>query len=180
MRKVKKIVFCSLIAGLCIMVMCGIVILPNLDYTLPALAGLLLMSIAFEIGTKWAFLTYVVVTILSFIIIPSKDSVILFAFSFGYFPIIKIQIEKWKLPKFAKILIKYAAFIIPLVAIYLVTKYLIGLDQLFQEFDFLGKWLGLFLFALGTIFFIIYDIMITKLIPIYKYVIRPRFIKILK
>ena len=47
-----------------------------------------------EIGRKWAFTAYIVISILSIFILPDKETAMMFVGFFGYFPVLKSMIEQ--------------------------------------------------------------------------------------
>jgi hypothetical protein len=83
-------------AALCLVVMMTTALMPFATYALPALAGILLIPIAFELGCNTAWITYIAVAILSILIVPDKEAALMFISFFGYYPILKIYIDKLK------------------------------------------------------------------------------------
>jgi hypothetical protein len=57
-------------------------------------AGMLILAVKFETNTKWAFITYCSVSILSMLITFNIESVMMFVLFFGYYPLLKSYIDK--------------------------------------------------------------------------------------
>ncbi len=161
MKKSKKIAFCAILAALsAIFIILGKFI-PIGTYAFPAIAGMFCAIIVIEIGVKWALAAYFVATALSFIF-GLNEAVLLFAFFFGYYPIIKSVIEKIKSRIFEYIL-KLLIFNLSMICAYAVLISVFGLGELgFESMTFV--WITL---AIGNVVFILYDIGLTRLITLY-------------
>ena len=84
----------GIISAFCLFSMFLTGVMPMFVYTLPALAGALLIIIVIELGVKWAFVTYSTVGILSLFITPDKEAAVMFIMFLGYYPIVKSFFEK--------------------------------------------------------------------------------------
>lgn len=78
------IAFGGVICGLAIAVLFLSGLFPMLDYTLPAISGILLISMVIEYGYKSALLCYAAVAVLSLLLVPNKEVALLFAGFFGF------------------------------------------------------------------------------------------------
>ena len=64
----------GIVSALCLLTMFLAGIMPALYLVLPMIAGILMMIIAVEVNTKWAFLTYIAVSLLSMFITFDKEA----------------------------------------------------------------------------------------------------------
>ena len=169
MKKSGKIALCGMIGALSSIVM-FFSIFPYLTYTMPALAGCFLVFIVIEMGTKWAFSVYAIVSAIS-LIMPEKEAAIFFILLFGYYPILKPLIEKLN-AKFVKWLIKLIIFNVSAVISFYIVTFIFGIE--FSEMGEFGRYTPLILLVAGNFAFILYDIVIDRLIKLYIINIRRR------
>ena len=155
-------------AALCLVVMLTTALMPFATYALPALAGILLIPIALELGCRTAWVTYIAVAILSILIVPDREAALMFISFFGYYPVLKIYIDKFK-SKLLRIIIKLLTFNAAMTLSYAAIIYVFGLYYLIEEFA--GGW-GLALLIVGNIFFPIYEIAVANMYRFYIYRIR--------
>ena len=80
-------------SALCLLLMM-LTIIPIATYTMPALAGMVLIVV--ENGYSTAWMVYAAVGFLSLFICPDKEAAMLFVGFFGYYPILKGKLEKIK------------------------------------------------------------------------------------
>ncbi len=171
-----KITLGGIVAAMSLIFMFFTGVMPILAYTLPALAGAFLIVIVIELGKKWALLTYVAVSILSFFMTPDKEAAVLFALFLGYYPIIKSFLEKIKF-RFLEYLSKIAIFNVSIIVSYQIIIRLFGMKELLSEFKEFGKYsIPVFIIA-ANIAFILYDIALTGVISTYINTFRPKIMK---
>ena len=92
-----KLAFSSMLAALSTALMFMTNLFPAASYTLPAIAGALMMLTVIELGKRWAWPSFVVSAVLSFLVVADKEAVAIFVLFFGYYPILKANFEQ--LPK---------------------------------------------------------------------------------
>ena len=170
MKKSKKIAFCSIMAALSvILVMCGN-IFQAASQAMPAIAGVIGVIIVIEIGVKWAFAAYFVSAALTFILGINEAGMF-----FGYYPIIKPLIEKIRV-RAIEYIVKFALFNAAMIVSYAILIAVFSLAAL--GFDkMLFAWITL---AIGNIFFILYDICISRIAALYCLKYRKYIKKLLK
>ena len=78
MKKSEQVALCGVVAALCTLLMFMTGMFPFSTYALPALAGLLMVTVAVETGPTWAYTLYAAVSILSFILTPDKEAMLMF------------------------------------------------------------------------------------------------------
>ena len=156
-----------------ILVMCGN-LFQAASQAMPAIAGVIGVIIVIEIGVKWAFAAYFVSAALTFIL-GINEAGILFALLFGYYPIIKPLIEKIRV-RAIEYIVKSALFNAAMIASYAILIAVFSLAAL--GFDkTLFAWITL---AIGNIFFILYDICISRIAALYCVKYRKYIKKLLK
>lgn len=170
--KSRKIAFGAIVcaASLVLMLLCGVI--PVGVYALPCLAGMLLMYIVTEFGTRWAIGVYISTALLSLLLVSDKEAVLNYILILGIYPILKSFFEK---PRFRKIsvLLKLLYFNAAAVAVYFLSIYVLSVPA--QSFLVFGSKLPLVLLAFGNVVFIVYDICLTRIISRYINGARHRF-----
>ncbi|MCQ2459531.1 MAG: hypothetical protein MJ081_04055 [Ruminococcus sp.] len=164
----------GIVSALCLVTMFLAGIMPALYLLLPMIAGVLLMIIAVEVNTGWAFLTYISVSLLSLFITFDKEAALVFIMLFGHYPIVRMYIQKIK-PKLLSRIVKFIFFNICTIAYYYVTVYIFGLEQMLEEFEEFGKYGGYAMLGLANILFVMYDVNLDILYVLYKKRIKPKF-----
>lgn len=174
MRNTKKITFCGLIAALSVVFMM-LSYIPYLTYSAPAIAGVFMMIIAIELSRKWAYSSYIVSSVLIFLL-AENEAKILYILFFGIYPIVKGSIERinHRVPEY---ILKILLFNVAMVLDILATIYVLGIP--FNTGGIAGVYFYLAFFILANVFFIVYDIALTRLIMLYMYRLHSRIKKLL-
>ncbi|MEG0895649.1 MAG: hypothetical protein RSE93_08020 [Oscillospiraceae bacterium] len=170
MKKTKQIAFGGIICGLSLVIMLLTGIFPFAEYSCPALAGIVLISLVIEYGKKTAFIAYCAIAILSAIIVPNKEAAILFVFFLGYYPIIKSVFEKCK-SRILEWILKLLTFNTSVILSYIIMLNVLSMTNLTD--DFKGIAIPILL-ILGNIVFIVYDFALNGLANMYYYKIKPK------
>ncbi len=143
-------------------------IFPFATYALPPLAGAFLIPLVIECGKKWALCAYAAVSLVALLIVPDIESKTLFIAFFGYYPIVKAILESIN-NRVAEWLLKLVIFNAAVVGAYTVLS-LVGFSTdvfRIEGIDLpLYGFLLLFLLA-GNVIFVIYDIGLTRFLPLY-------------
>jgi len=171
-----KVSLGGIVAALCLVMMFLTAVFPLLYMTLPLFAGMLISVVAIEVSTSWAFVTYIVVSILSFFITPDKEAAIFFAFLFGYYPVLKDFVDKMNCRPL-RILIKFAVYDAAMVLIFYFTIYIFGTLDIFEEFGFLNKFMIPVLFIVLNLILALYDYSLTIIKAAYVKWFRPTFLR---
>ena len=167
-KKTKAISFSGIVTALIIVLLFLAGIIDVLDYTASALAGILVTFILIEFGTSFALSVYFSSAILSLLIIPNKLSALLFVAFCGWYSFVKRYFEK--LPKIIEIVVKFLTFNSILTIIILITKFIL-------LFDNISIFTYVVVFVSANVAFILYDILITRLIWLYINAYRKKVIK---
>ncbi|MGN0615623.1 hypothetical protein [Ruminococcus flavefaciens] len=166
----------GIVSALCLVTMFLAGVLPALYLLLPGIAGILLMIIAVEVNTAWAFLTYIAVSLLSLFITFDKEAALIFIMLFGHYPILRFYIQKIPL-RLIRLVIKLFIYNVCIIGYFYVTVYILGLDDLLEEFDDFGKYGAYILLGITNLIFLVYDIDLDFMHNLYKKRIMPKFRK---
>lgn len=169
----NKVALGGIISGLSLLFMFLTGIFPFAEYALPALSGIVLITLVIEINKKTAYIAFIAVGILSLIITPVKESAILFVFFFGYYPILKSSLEKVKNRVFEWCL-KIGIFNVTVVCAYILMINILGMNEITSDFNGWFEYGAIALLLLGNVAFIIYDYALTQVIGMYYQKIRPK------
>ncbi len=176
MKNTVKITCCGVISALATVLMMATNI-PIALYTVPCIAGILFMIPAIEFDSKWGFLCYGITAVLSLILPTEREALIVFIGVLGYYPILKMLIERiGKRP--LEMLIKLAVFNIGVVASYFVIIKILGYNVFANEYAG-WKVTAIALLVVGNAVFLILDYAITNLIRFYFFKLRKPIRKIL-
>lgn len=164
---------CGALAILCMLVTA---VVPVLDFAMPAVAGGLMAIIVIEISKKWAFLTYIAVSITAMLIVPSKEVGLLFVIFLGYYPILKSVFEGIK--KYClQWAFKVVFFNISMVAFYFISAKLVTNGELMSDAEEISKYGMGVLLLLANVVFVVYDIALTRVISMYINWFRKKYLR---
>lgn len=162
--------------ALAVLAMLVTAIVPVLDFAMPAIAGSLMAIIVIEINKRWATVTYVAVSLVALLIVPSREVSLLFAMFFGFYPILKAVFEGLKSQTLAWGL-KIGTFNVAVVVYYYATVYLISSAELMSEAGEIGKYGLLALLVFANVVFVIYDVALTRVISMYINWFRKKYLR---
>lgn len=151
-KKSSQIAFCGLMTALSVVMLFFGSVVWIFAYVAPIVTGLIILIVKRAYGDKSGLLCYISISLLSLFLLPDKESALMFALFFGYYPLIKTRIEKIR-NKFYVIVLKYLSFNLSFTVIELLCFYVFNIP--FD--DFLGKWGILVLYVLFNVVFTLYD-----------------------
>lgn len=167
MKKVSyKVSLGGIISALSLFFMFLTGFMPLLVYIVPSLTGAMLIIVCVEINAKWAFFTYVSVAALCLFITPDKEAGLLYIMFLGYYPLIKMFIDKIGNSIF-KWIIKLIVYNVMIIAYYQIIIRLVVSTDMAEEIGEWGKYGGFIFLGLTNIVFIIYDIAVSRLKDFY-------------
>jgi len=175
MKRTTKITFCGMMSALATALML-FSHFPYLTYAIPAVAGLFIMLLVIETDCRWAFLGYLVSSVLVFLF-AELESKLMYVGLFGYYPIIKALIERIRKPVF-EWTIKLLCFFAAVSVVYFVLAKPLGVD--IEDFGILGNYGAVILLIFGAFVFVLYDIAVSRMAMMYIRVLQSRLRKILK
>jgi len=175
-REVRRVAFGGIVSALSLVCMFLSGIFPFAEYTCPALAGMLLTVLVMEFGQGTAWTAYGAVALLSLLLVPNRESSLLFCFFFGHYPILKALLERIPL-RAAEWAVKIAVFNVCVLAAYGLMVYGLGMSAVLKDAAIGGLSLRaslILLLAAGNGVFVLYDVTLTRLIVMYCINLRPR------
>lgn len=167
MKRTSRIALGGVFSAVAVLLLL-LTIFPFATYALPPLAGAFLIPLVIECGKKWALCAYAAVSLVALLIVPDMEAKTLFIAFFGYYPIVKATLESIKRPVWEwplKLLIFNAAAVGGYAALSWIG---FPLDDFRIEGIALPLYGFLLLFLLaGNVIFVIYDIGLTRFLPLY-------------
>lgn len=177
MKQSSKCAIGGIVAALSLVLLISIAVVPFLTYALPAFAGAILIFAVIEIGKAWSFGIYAAVAILGIFLVPEKEVAMMYLCFFGYYPILKSILET-KFNRVIEWILKILAFLAAISGSYFLMIKFMGITV--DELDKYGYVAIPVLLGLGTLAFILYDIMLGKVAQIYNLKWRKYFKKYFK
>ena len=164
MKTSVKVSLGGVIAALSLVLMFMTALIPFGTFAFPTFAGMLLVVMVIEGGCGYALAVYAVTAVLSFLLIPDKEAALIYTAFFGLYPTVKSLIER--IPKMAvQYLVKFALFNVCMIAYFFIGIKLLSIPE--DSFSVFGVNAPLLFLLLGNVYFLIYDICVTKLVTIY-------------
>ncbi|MDO5602914.1 MAG: hypothetical protein Q4G07_09110 [Oscillospiraceae bacterium] len=175
-NKSQKVALCGMVGALACacMVLGGFI--PLATFVTPAIAGMLVLVAAIELGYRTGYLLYGVIGLLSLFLSPDKELSCIFLFFLGYYPLLKSQLDSIK-HTVLRWLVKLGLFNVSIVAMYALLIFIFPLPELVADFSETGVPLLAGLGLAANLTFCIYDLAITKIVWIYLHKYRPRILK---
>ncbi|MBO5981983.1 MAG: hypothetical protein J6Q24_06010 [Clostridia bacterium] len=158
-QKILKISVCALLCALSVVLMLLGCVIQALDLSVDIAAGLAVAVAMIEYGTGYSVMLYAATSVLAFVLLPAKTPALFYILMGGIYPIIKALLERMKSRKlvFALKLIGFNAFYTCLIG---AGKFLLNINDPIFTFN-------IFVYALGNVTFILYDIAFTRLVTLY-------------
>ena len=170
-KATKRLALCGVLAGLCTALMCLGGILPGATYCAPLLASLVLIPAREECGAKPAWLLFAASALLSLILSADKEAAVLFL-ALGYYPLVKAALDAVR-PRLLSRLCKLAFFNAAVMAAYALLLFVLLSDALRAELGAMGTALLLALLLGGNVVFLLYDKLLSRLVPLYLRRLQP-------
>lgn len=169
-KKSAQVALCGVLAGLAASLMALGGILPAATYCAPLLASLVLIPAREECGAKAAWLLYVAAALLSLFLCADKEAAVLFL-ALGYYPLVHKALEAVK-PRALVVVCKLALFNIAVCAVYALLFVLVS-EALRAEFHETTRIMQLVLLTVGNLVFLLYDLVLRRLEPLYRVRLQP-------
>lgn len=167
MKKLSyKISLGGIISALSILFMFCTGFMPLLAFVIPAFVGAMSIILYVEISTKWAVLTYVVISLLSMFITPDKEAALIYIMFMGFYPIVAEYINKLG-SSVLKWIIKLIIYNVMIILYYQLIIRVVAGSELIDDMGDLGRY-GVYIYlAITNVVFVIYDIAIANLKDLY-------------
>ena len=154
----RKTAFCGVFAALTLVLLYfgGMTVL---DLSVILICSLVSVVVIIETGDKWGFIYAAATSVLALLLLPSKLYAVEYILFSAVYPIIKPRIEK--IPsKAVAFILKIASLDLMLIGCVLLGQFVLHVgDEFFT--------LGVLTVVLGTVFFVLYDIVLTRCIIFY-------------
>lgn len=168
-----RVALCGVLAALMVAIMLLGTIIPSTTYLCPALAGMLLIPVVWEMGAKTGGLLFGAVSLLSLLLAPDKEAALCFLLLFGWYPLLRPKIQHLQ-KKPLRWVVKLLLFNLALAAIFALTFFVLGLP-IGGDGELAGTGLLLAgMLALGNLCFILYDVLLTRVSDLYVLRLRPK------
>lgn len=175
MKNSRIIAFAGVLSALSVLLLFLGSVIWVLGYVMPIVVSILMIVLVQSVSKKSALLTHISTSVLSIILLNEKETALLYALFFGYYPIIKDKIEAIS-SKIFKLIAKLLIFNISIALVEILCVYVFGIP--FD--DMFGKW-GILLFAfLMNFIFVFYDKLYDSMTKLYNYKIKKRIEKYIK
>lgn len=170
----RRIAMCAVLCALAVVLIFFGTVVEVLDLTAAALAAILLLPILLCYGTRYALLSYGVVSVLSVVLMPQSLAAWMYAGLVGYYPIIKQKLDK--LPKLLGWPIKLLLLTAVMLLYLLVFHFLVmGGEGSFWN-SFLAGFgevggspvLAWVVIGLSVFTFVVFDFLINRLLILYR------------
>lgn len=148
---------------------------PFLTYVCPMFAGALTIIVVIEADKKWAIETYAAVSILSLFMTPDREASLIYIFLLGYYPILKILLEKVR-SRIIEWILKIAVFNISVISCYWLFINIFMPTALDSLNDW-GRYGVLIFLLLSNVVFLIYDYFLNSVAELYCKWFRPTFLR---
>ena len=168
-KNTGRIALCGVLAGFGVAIMLFSAIDIGLTYTLPMLAGVLLIIPVLEFGTSTAVTTYAATALLSFILPANKEAALMYIFLFGPYPILKRYFDQIS-ARPLRLLVKFGYFNLAAVAAVGLAAWVF---QIPIDDGSLGQYAVPLLLAMGNVAFVVYDFALSRCVMVYVYRIQP-------
>lgn len=155
--KTKAMALCGVTAALAVTIGSIAGMVPVATYVIPTLQCLVLQLILTACGSRYAWIWYASVSILSLLLCPDKEAAAFFLF-LGYYPILKPRLDRLK----PSLLFKLIFFLAATLSMYSLMIFVLGMDQIAGEFAELGTVFTVLCLVLGCITFLLLDGILSK------------------
>lgn len=152
MTQAKAIAVGGVLAAMAVVIQGLGGLIPIATFVLPVLCMFLECVVLRMCGKRLTWAWFGAVAILGLLIGPDKESAMLFLL-LGYYPIVKPSLDRVPLSWLWKLLLFQCVVAIA----YLILIYLLGMEQLIQEYLGLGLWFFVAMLLMGNATFLLLD-----------------------
>ena len=169
----RKIALCGVLCGLAVVVLLLGGLFSLAVYCAPLLAMAVLLPVLEEYGPGTAGAAYGAVTILALLLVPDRETALVYVF-FGWYPILRPRIAT--LPSLpVRLVCRLGVCGLSMFLLYGVTIRLLGLTAVTEELG--GGWLTAALAAMGCAVFLLLDLALGRLTILWRRKLRRRFFR---
>ncbi len=143
------------------------VLMPFLYLIMPMVASCLIYIMAMETTPRWSLLTYAAVSVLSLFIAPNKSASLVFILFFGYYPLLRMLMNRWH-ARVVAFIVRLAIYNAAVLAYFYGSVYLLGAEDMLESLGKYGRYGGWILLALANITFLCFDYIMSLFPEIYR------------
>ncbi len=177
-RMTRRMVMCAILAALSVVALALGTILQIADLTAAAMAGMVILLITLSYGQRYAILTFAVTTVLSVLLMPQSLATWSYVLLMGYYPVIHTHLAR--LHRVLGWLVKLLLVVVLAIGCLFVFHFLLygGEGTLYTTFVTMfglggtGPLLMIGSVALELLVFILYDILLARVIRLYPFRLR--------
>ena len=164
--KTRRMTACAVLCALNIVIMYLGSIIEVLDLSMSVVASLACIFAVIEMGGSFPWLIYAVTGVLSLVLLPFPKTVaFIYVLFSGYYPILKAHFERLSRP--LAWVVKVLVFNVALTGLVMLSTFVLRLPEgLFEA--------NVWVYLLGNVTFVIYDMALTGLITAYLRIWRRR------
>ena len=164
MKTSMKVSLGGVVAALSLVLMFLTSLIPFGTYAFPTFAGILLVLLVINLGYRWTFAVYFITAILSFLLLSDKEAALYYTAFLGFYPIVKSLIER--IPSIVlQYIVKFSLFNVCIIAAFFIGMTLLSIPK--ESFTLFGVYLPWVFLILGNLFFLLYDLCVTRLVTLY-------------
>lgn len=164
MKTSVKVSMGGLVAALSLVLMLLTSLVPFGTFAFPTFAGILLVLLVFNLGYGYAFAVYFVTAVLSFLLAADKEAALYYTAFLGFYPIVKGLIERIRLRP-VQYVVKLVLFNVCIIGAFYIGMFILSVPK--ESFTLFGIYMPWVFLILGNIFFVIYDLCVTRLVTLY-------------
>ena len=161
--KIKRMTITAMLIALGVLFLFLGSLFDVLDLSTAMIASLLVVYAILELRGAYPFALWIGTSFLGLLLLPQKSPVIFYALFAGYYPIAKAALEK-RFPR-------WFAWILKLVVFHLSLALFVGILKIFLPGElssyFEKPWLPFTLYGLSLACFILFDLLLSRLVPLY-------------
>lgn len=153
----SQVAFGGVMAALAVVIMClgGMILFAT--FVCPMICMLILQMVLACCGQRIGWAWYGAVAILALLLGPDKEAATVLLF-LGYYPMLKPKFERMKLAWVWKLLF----FNIAIGVMYFLLLRILGLDQVVQDYEEMGKLMTAVMLLLGNVTFFLLDVILSR------------------
>jgi len=168
-KRTKYLTVSAMLSALSVLLLSLGSLVEVLDISVAVIASLACVYAVIEMGGAYPWLIWTVTSLLGFLLIPQKTPVLFYALALGFYPIVKEKLERCNrvLSYVLKLIVFHACLGGIVLVMWLFFPAMLDMEGL--------VWLPFALYGMCLIFFVLYDLMMTKMISFYLFRLRNRF-----
>lgn len=151
-------------------------VFPFADISGPAFASVCVLLIREEMSAGAAFTVYAAVSALSMLLVPDKESVLLFVFFFGWFPILKSALDR-KMKYLPALAVKLLAFNASIILMYWIILKVFVMQSVADEFAEYSTAMYIAVMLMANITVVILDYAFSRVVFLYRNVWRAKLVR---